>query len=328
LTTAATTAAVFPGQGSQTVGMLADIAPAHPQVGDTFAEAASVLGIDLWTLSQSGPAEALADTRVTQPLMFTADIALWRSLRSAGMPMPGAVAGHSLGEFAALVACGALDFAAGLALVKRRAELMATAVPDGEGGMAAVIGADDETVIAVCKEISAARTDGHTVEAVNFNAPGQVALSGHLDAVEAACELARERGARRAMLLPVSVPNHSSLMRDAGAELEAAIDAAQWQEPQCSIVQNAQASAPASLEALVTSLKSHVFSPVRWTASIEALRDSHGVTRLVECGPGKVLTGLSRRIDKQLPCLPTDTAEGLDAALEVLSTQQTAGSEA
>jgi len=254
LTTAATTAAVFPGQGSQTVGMLADIAPAHPQVGDTFAEAASVLGIDLWTLSQSGPAEALADTRVTQPLMFTADIALWR--------------------------------------------------------------------------ISAARTDGHTVEAVNFNAPGQVALSGHLDAVEAACELARERGARRAMLLPVSVPNHSSLMRDAGAELEAAIDAAQWQEPQCSIVQNAQASAPASLEALVTSLKSHVFSPVRWTASIEALRDSHGVTRLVECGPGKVLTGLSRRIDKQLPCLPTDTAEGLDAALEVLSTQQTAGSEA
>ncbi len=323
-----TTAVVFPGQGSQSVGMLADIASANPQIAETFAEAESVLGKDLWALSQSGPAEALADTRITQPLMFTADIALWRTLQASGMPMPRAVAGHSLGEFAALVACGALEFSAGLALVQRRAELMSAAVAEGEGGMAAIIGADDEVVISVCEQICAARKDGHLVEAVNFNAPGQVALSGHLDAVEAACELALERGARRAMLLPVSVPNHSSLMREAGAELQTAIDAVPWQEPQCPIVQNAQAGAPASLDALVDSLKSHVFSPVYWTASIEALRDAHGVTSLVECGPGKVLSGLSKRIDKHLPCLATDTPQGLSAALDALTSAHAAGAEA
>lgn len=323
-----TSAAVFPGQGAQSVGMLSDVAAAHPCIAETFAEAAEVLGSDLWALAQRGPAEALADTRVTQPLMLTADVAAWRALRLAGLPVPTAVAGHSLGEFAALVACGALDFSSALSIVKRRSELMATAVPEGQGGMAAVIGADDETVSAVCDEITAGRSDGHRVEAVNFNAPGQVALSGHLDAVEAACELARERGARRAMLLPVSVPNHSSLMRDAGLELEAVIEAAHWREPDCAIVQNAQATAPATLPALITSLKAHVFSPVLWTSSVETLRDTHGVTALVECGPGKILTGLCKRIDKQLPCYATDTPQGIDSALEALASTENSGVEA
>lgn len=312
-------AVVFPGQGAQTVGMLADVAAAHPEIPDTFSEAQAVLGTDLWALAQSGPADKLADTRVTQPLMFTADVALWRVLKASGVPQPVAFAGHSLGEFAALVAAGALEFGEGLSLVQRRADLMATAVPEGTGGMAAVIGIDDDTVCAVCEEVTAAREDGHVAEAVNFNAPGQVVLSGHLDAVDQACELARERGARRAMLLPVSVPNHSSLMRGVGAEFADSISACSWQSPQAPVVQNASATAPGSLQALLASLSEHMYNPVRWTATVEALRDQHGVTQLLECGPGKVLAGLAKRIDKQLACATVDTAKDLAASVELLA---------
>lgn len=305
-------AAVFPGQGSQSVGMLKELADAHPVVVDTFSEAADVLSTDYWQLAQNGPAEKLADTRVTQPLMFISDIAIWRALQKAGMPTPKAVAGHSLGEFAALVACGALPYAEGLTLVKRRAEIMASAVPEGEGGMAALIGMDDEDVKKVCADTTGARVS----EAANFNAPGQVAISGHIDALEKTVALAKERGARKAIMLAVSVANHSSLMKEAGEQLVALIDAIGWNEPTIPIVQNAQASAPAGLTGLLKSLRSHVYSPVQWTQSVQALKSTYNVTSVLEVGPGKVLTGLGKRIDRTLPHLPTESPESMQAALD------------
>ena len=311
-----TVAVVFPGQGSQSVGMLAALAESQSSVGETFDEANEVLGRDLWALAQAGPAEALADTRVTQPLMFVADIAVWRTLRANGLAMPAAVAGHSLGEFAALVASGALGFADALRLIDRRATLMADAVPEGTGGMAALIGMEDEAVVALCEEASAATGGERVVEAANFNAPGQVAISGHVDALERALAGAKDKGARKALMLPVSVPNHSSLMREAGARFAEAIDALDWSMPQVPLVQNAPASAPASLEELLERLRAHVFSPVRWTGSIERLRDAHGATLILECGPGKVLAGLGKRIDRALPTLPVESPDTLAAALE------------
>jgi len=318
------TAVLFPGQGSQSVGMLAGLAATRPVIADTFAEAADVLGTDLWSLAQAGPEQRLADTRTTQPLMFVADIALYRALRQQGLPEPVAFAGHSLGEFAALVASGALPFADGLRLVDTRATLMAAAVPEGEGGMAALIGMEDEAVIALCSdasaEVSADTAGERIVEAVNFNAPGQVAISGHRDALERACELAKGRGARRALMLAVSVPNHSSLMRAAGERLAEAIDALDWRMPDAPLVQNAPAAAPADLAALLGSLRGHVFSPVRWTASVQGLRDGVAPELYLECGPGKVLTGLLKRIDTSLDCRATDTPVAFSAALAAAST--------
>jgi len=309
-----TTAVVFPGQGSQSVGMLAELASDFPSVRTTFDAASETIGNDLWALVQNGPAEVLADTRTTQPVMFTSDIALWRVLREAGMPTPTVVAGHSLGEFAAMVAAGALSFSDGIALVKQRAELMASAVPEGEGGMAALIGMDDDAVIALCEELTGERI----TEAVNFNAPGQVAISGHIDALERTVEAAREKGARKAVMLPVSVPNHSSLMRDAGQQLVKAIDAIDWQEPTIPLVQNATAKVAPDLDTLLTHLREHVYSPVQWTQSIQTLRDDYGVTAIVECGPGKVLSGLGKRIDRRLPTLPIDNPANLRKALDAL----------
>ena len=305
---------VFPGQGSQSVGMLADLAAEFSVVGRTFTECADVLGKDLWALAQSGPAEALSDTRVTQPLMFTADIAVWRCLREQGLPMPAAVAGHSLGEFAALVAADAVSFADGLRLVDKRATLMAAAVAEGEGGMAALIGMDDESVVALCESLSGERI----TEAVNFNAPGQVAISGHLDALEKTCELAREKGARKAVMLPVSVPNHSSLMRNAGEQLAMAIDAANFSSPSVPVVQNASATAAGTLQALIASLKQHVYSPVQWTRTIQTLIAHYGVETVIESGPGKVLTGLGKRIDRSVPTLAIDSGESIAAAINAV----------
>lgn len=312
-------AVVFPGQGSQSVGMLGELAGAEPVVGDTFAEAADVVGRDLWALAQSGPADALADTRVTQPLMFVADIAVWRVLSARLTSRPAAVAGHSLGEFAAMVAVDCIDFDQALRLVDTRATLMAGAVPEGEGGMAALIGLDDEAVVALCRDIARELPTGRVLEAVNFNAPGQVAVSGHVDAVEKLVAVARDRGARKAVLLPVSVPNHSSLMRGAGEALAQAIDELSWREPALPLVQNATASVAPDLDALLETLRAHVFSPVRWTSSVQALRDAHGATTIIESGPGKVLTGLGKRIDRELPTLPVESPETLDAALAALN---------
>lgn len=306
-----TFAVIFPGQGSQKTGMLKELSDAHSVVADVFAEANDVFGQDLWALAQSGPDEALGDTRVTQPLMFTGAVAVWRALRAAGLQDPAAVAGHSLGEFAALVAAEVLSFSDGCAVVKRRAELMASAVPDGQGGMAALIGLTDEQVESLCSDIKG----GQVLEAVNFNAPGQVAISGHLDVIEKAVVEAKSRGARKAVVLPVSVPNHSSLMKDAGVQLAETISAITFNEPKFPVVQNANAVAPSDLNALKASLKEHVYSPVQWTRCVQTLRDQHGVTKLFEAGPGKVLTGLNKRIDKGLPCLPVNSADTLTAAM-------------
>lgn len=316
-----TFAVVFPGQGSQKVGMLSELAAEHECVADVFAEASGIFEQDLWTLAQNGPAEALADTRVTQPLMFTSGVAVWRCLQSAGLGEPSAVAGHSLGEFVAMVAAGVLSFADGCLLIKHRAALMANAVPDGEGGMAALLGMEDEDVVALCQELNGERV----VEAANFNSPGQVVISGHLDALQRAVEEAKARGARKAMMVPVSVPNHSALMQDAGAKLAEMMDSVTFNQPQFPVVQNAQATAPADQAALLASLKKHVYSPVQWTRSVQALKNDYGVSTLIEAGPGKVLTGLSKRIDRSLPCLPVDSAESLTAAVNTL---QSSGAQA
>ncbi len=309
-----TFAVVFPGQGAQSVGMLAELAAEHAVVQQTFAEASESLGRDLWEMAQTGPAEVLSDTRITQPLMFTSGVAVWRVLSECGLPAPGAFAGHSLGEFAAMVASGALSFSEGLTLVQRRAELMAAAVPEGEGGMAALIGMGDEAVVELCASISGERIS----EAVNFNAPGQVAISGHLDALQKTVDTAREQGCRKALMLAVSVPNHSSLMKDAGLELARTIDTLRFSEPSAPLVQNATAAAAPDLETLLGHLKAHVYNPVYWTRTVETLRDVHGVSTIIEAGPGKVLTGLGKRIDRSLPTLPVDSPATLAAALEAV----------
>jgi len=310
-----TFAVVFPGQGSQKTGMLKALADEHSIVRDVFTEASDHFGQDLWALAQDGPDDALAETRITQPLMFTSGVAVWRVLESAGLGQPAAVAGHSLGEFVALVAANVISFPNGCKLVKRRAGLMANAVPEGEGGMAALIGMDDEAVVSLCED----HTGERVVEAVNFNSPGQVAISGHLDAIEKAVADAKPRGAKKAVVLPVSVPNHSSLMRGAGEELANSMDAVSFNEPNIPIIQNASATAPASLQELVTSLKQHVYSPVQWARTVAALRDNYGANTLIEAGPGKVLTGLTKRIDRGLPCLPVDSDESLTLALDAMN---------
>ena len=310
-----TIAVVFPGQGSQRIGMLAELADVYPVVRQTFNEAADRVGIDLWSLCQSGTAEEISDTRITQPLIFTSDIAIWRILQEQGFSSAAVMAGHSLGEFAALVASNAISFTDGLDLVKARSELMAAAVPQGEGGMAALIGMEDDDVIALCAEL----TGNRITEAVNFNAPGQVAISGHLDALKKTVEVARERGIRKAIMLAVSVPNHSSLMQSAGLELARLINALDWQLPDVSVVQNATVCAAADVPSMLDVLCKHMYSPVYWTRTIEHFRNDFGVQLVLEVGPGKVLSGLSKRIDRTLPTLPLDTPELMQAALESIS---------
>ena len=305
---------VFPGQGSQSVGMLSALAADNNIVKDTFAQASEIIGNDLWTLCQQGTAEQLADTRAAQPLMLAANIAVWRCLEQAGMPKPSVMAGHSLGEFAAWVAAGSISFEQAMALVKKRSELMAAAVPDGEGGMAAIIGMEDNDVVALCESL----TGNRVTEAVNFNAPGQVVVSGHLDALEKTTVAAKEAGARMAKILPVSVPNHSSLMRHAGEQLAIAIDNVEWQQPSIPVVQNANASVPASIEAQVASLKTHVYSPVQWTQSINTMIENFSVTQVFESGPGKVLTGLGKRINKSIPTMCIETTDDINKAVQTV----------
>lgn len=307
-------AVVFPGQGAQSVGMLGELADAHAVVKDTFAEASDTLGKDYWALAQNGPQEEQADTRNTQPLMFIGGIAVWRVLESLGLANPSVVAGHSVGEFGAMVASGALSYSDGLKLVNARAQLMAAAVPDGVGGMAALIGLNDEEVIDVCESVSGERV----VQAVNFNAPGQVVISGHKDAIEKAIELAKERGAKKALMLAVSVPNHSSLMRDAGEKLVDVIDSMQWQLPKIPLVQNAQAVAPAELTDLLASIRTHVYSPVQWVQTIEHMRDDYKIDTVVESGPGKVISGLVKRIDRKITALPCETPQLLQKSVDAL----------
>jgi [acyl-carrier-protein] S-malonyltransferase len=281
---------VFPGQGSQTVGMMDGFA-AHPVVRETFAEASDVLGEDLWTLVEQGPADALSLTTNTQPVMLTAGIATWRAWQAAGGPLPIVLAGHSLGEYTALVAAGALAFRDALPLVRFRAQAMQEAVPAGQGAMAAIMGADDGAVVSACAEAA----QGQVVEAVNFNAPGQIVIAGDREAVERAIGLAKQKGAKRGVLLPVSAPFHCLLMRPAAEKLATHLAQIQLTTPSIPVLHNVDVAEHRDPAAIRDALARQAANPVHWTATVRAIAQ-RGVTHIVECGPGKVLTGLTRRI--------------------------------
>lgn len=310
----ASLAFVFPGQGSQSLGMLAELGAQHAIVRETFAEASAALGYDLWALVQEGPEEHLNQTDKTQPAILTASIALWRLWQAEGGVQPAYVAGHSLGEYSALVAAGSLAFADAVKLVERRGQLMQEAVPAGTGGMAAILGLEDADVLAACAEAA----QGDVVSAVNFNAPGQVVIAGAAKAVERAIEGCKARGAKRAVALPVSVPSHCELMRPAAERFAEAVEAVQWQMPQIALVQNVTAQVPADLAALKRDLLAQLYSPVRWVESVQLLAEK-GVTDLVECGPGKVLAGLNKRCAKGVTTHNLDSADAFGAARAALA---------
>ena len=295
---------VFPGQGSQSVGMLADYG-AHTVVKATFDEASDVLGQDLWALVQDGPGDALNQTVNTQPVMLAAGVAVWRAWQSVGGPRPAIVAGHSLGEYTALVAAGALLFRDALPLVRFRAEAMQQAVPAGVGAMAAILGLDDAGVAAACREAA----QGQVVEPVNFNAPAQVVIAGNKEAVERAVAAAKARGAKRALLLPVSAPFHSSLLKPAAERLATRLAEVQFITPTIPVLHNVDVDEKPAADAIRAALARQAASPVRWVETIQAFA-FRGVTHMVECGPGKVLTGLSRKIvpDVQSYALSDDDA--------------------
>ncbi|MBF7141523.1 MULTISPECIES: ACP S-malonyltransferase [Pseudomonas] len=310
----ASLAFVFPGQGSQAVGMLAGQAGQHPLVGETFKEASDALGYDLWALTQQGPAEQLNQTDKTQPAILTASIALWRVWQAEGGAVPAYVAGHSLGEYSALVAAGSVGLAEAVRLVARRGQLMQDAVPAGQGGMAAILGLSDEDVIAACAEAAA----GEVVSAVNFNSPGQVVIAGGAAAVARAIDACKARGAKRALPLPVSVPSHCALMKPAAERFAEDIAGIAWKTPAISIVQNVTATVPASLEDLKQNLLAQLYMPVRWVETV-ALLAQHGATQLVECGPGKVLSGLNKRCADGLTTYNLDTPDALAATRAALA---------
>jgi [acyl-carrier-protein] S-malonyltransferase len=300
---------VFPGQGSQQVGMMKNFTDL-PEVPATFAEASAALGDDLWALAEQGPAEALNLTRNTQPVMLTADIALWRAWRAAGGPLPAVVAGHSLGEYAALVAAGALTLADAVPLVRFRAEAMQDAVPPGVGAMAAIMGGDDAAIADACREAA----QGEVVEPVNFNAPGQLVIAGHKSAVERAIVTAKARGAKRGLLLPVSAPFHSSLLKPAAERLAQRLAQVAIAAPTIPVLHNVDVASHPSPDAIRTALARQAASAVRWSDTIRAFA-AQGVTHVVECGPGKVLAGLVRRIDDTLTAFSLGDRPEFDEAL-------------
>ncbi|MDK9557468.1 ACP S-malonyltransferase [Marinobacter sp. M216] len=304
---------IFPGQGSQSVGMLSAAAEAWPIINRTFAEASNVLGYDLWQVCQKGPAEELNQTTVTQPALLTASVALWRQwlVAGGGGSRPDFVAGHSLGEYSALVASESLDFVEAVKLVRLRGELMQEAVPAGEGKMAAILGLEDEDVVAACE--SAAQ--GDVVAAVNFNAPGQVVIAGSAAAVERAIEACKEKGARKAMPLPVSVPSHCALMKGAAEELAEALEDVRFNDAVIPVIQNVNAVAETDSDTLKANLLKQLYSPVLWTDSVRTLVD-HGVEVAVECGAGKVLAGLIKRIDRGLTVHGIEDPDSLAKALD------------
>lgn len=290
-----TTAFVFPGQGSQSVGMLADVAAEYALVGETFAEASEALGYDLWQLVANGPADSLNQTSVTQPAMLTAGIALYRILKAAGKADVAFMAGHSLGEYTALTAAGVFSLADAVRLVRARGEYMQSAVPAGVGAMAAILGLTDEQVGLACEQAA----QGEVVAAVNFNSPGQVVIAGHKAAVERAMKLCQEAGAKRALPLPVSVPSHCALMQPAAERLAQDLSQMSMQAPTVSVVNNVHVAVESSASAIQSALVAQLYSPVRWVETVQYLK-AQGVTRVVEVGPGKVLAGLNKRIDNEI----------------------------
>ncbi len=303
---------VFPGQGSQSVGMLGALATADSAVRATFDEASRVLGFDLWKLVSEGPEEALNATERTQPAMLAAGVAVWRVWRARGGALPEVVCGHSLGEFTALVCAEGLPFGATVELVRFRGQVMQEAVPAGSGAMAAIIGLDDEAIEAACREAA----QGAVVEAANFNGAGQVVIAGEKAAVQRAIEAARARGARRAVALPVSVPSHTSLMRGAAERLRERLRSLEVRAPRIRYVSAVDASAHERPEEIRELLVRQLSSPVRWTDTLRAV-SAGAVAQVIECGPGKVLTGLNRRIERRadLDFLALEDPSSIEAAL-------------
>ena len=300
---------VFPGQGSQTVGMLAGWV-GNPAIDAAMQRASTALGQDLGALVEQGPAEELNLTVNTQPVMLACSVAMYDAWRQAGGRQPEIMAGHSLGEYSALTAAGTFSLEDAVRLVRIRASAMQDAVPVGTGGMAAILGLDDETVLAVCSEAS---TDT-IVEAVNFNAPAQVVIAGHKDAVQRACDLAKEKGAKRALLLPVSAPFHSRLLEPAAAVLQQALGELTLNMPSAEIINNVDVAVATSTQVIADALVRQAWHPVRWVETIRAMK-ARGVTHVVECGPGKVLAGLIKRIEPELVTVSVNDQASLDAAL-------------
>ena len=303
-------AMVFPGQGSQSVGMLSGLAADFPLVGETFAEASEELGYDLGRLVQAGPEDTLNQTDRTQPAMLAAGVAVWRCWQERKGAVPVVMAGHSLGEYTALVCAGAIEFPDAVGLVAERGRCMQTAVPAGVGAMAAILGLDDATVADVCDR--AAETE--IVTPVNYNSPGQVVIAGHAGAVQRAIVLAKEAGARRALPLPVSVPSHCALMEPAAEQFAARLNATTINTPRLAVIQNVDAAAHRQPESIRENLARQLYSPVQWVQTVQAM-GGQGITRIVEAGPGKVLAGLCKRIDKSIAAAAVLDTDTLNAAL-------------
>ena len=313
--TSASLAFVFPGQGSQSVGMLAELAAAHAEVQAAFAEASQGAGSDLWALSQQGPEEALNRTEHTQPALLAASVAVWRVWQKLGGAQPSYLSGHSLGEYSALVCAGALSLHDAAALVAERGRLMQAAVPAGVGAMAAILGGEDAQIAEVCAEVA----QGQVVSPANFNSPGQLVIAGHAEAVDRALARLAELGIiKKAVKLAVSVPSHCALMREAADRLGERMATLTWQPPTIPVIQNAEARSYEGLDDIRGALQQQLYLPVRWTECVQALA-SAGISRIAECGPGKVLSGLIKRIDKSIEARPLGTPDDLAAVRDAWS---------
>ncbi len=304
---------VFPGQGSQSVGMMSNWGDYQTIVNSVYDEASSTLGYDLWTIVSEGPDSRLNQTEITQPAMLCAGVATWRIMQQTGsFPQPQLMAGHSLGEYTALVCAGAIELEAAVSLVASRGSLMQAAVAVGEGSMAAIIGLDDDSVIEACAAVEAG-----VVEAVNFNAPGQVVIAGNKAAVEHAMENVKAAGAKRALPLPVSVPSHCSLMKQAADRLAEKLDQVEVRKPQIAVIHNQNANVASNESEIRDLLKKQLFQPVKWVASVQFMNES-GVDTLIECGPGKVLSGLTRRIEKSMTGHAVYDLDSLNKTIELI----------
>ncbi len=305
---------VFPGQGSQKIGMLAEASDQFEQIKQTFDEASDALNYDMWDMVQNGEQEAINLTEYTQPILLTASVALWRAWLAQGGAAPSLMAGHSLGEFSALVCAQSLQFSDAVQLVRSRGQFMQTAVPVGVGAMAAIIGLDDEVIIELCAKAA----EDQCVQAVNFNSPGQVVIAGHKEAVERAIVLLKEAGAKRALPLPVSAPFHTNLMKPAGERLEEALANIAIAKPVTPVVHNVHAQTELDPENIRALLVEQIYSPVKWTQCVQAMVAA-GIEHTVECGPGKVLSGLNRRVHKPLSCSAIESSESLLASVADLN---------
>ncbi len=307
----------FPGQGSQSVGMLSDLNERYPVVKETFDEASEAFGRDMWELAQQGPEEELSRTEITQPIMLIAGVAAWRAWTSATEIRPALMAGHSLGEYTAYVCAGSITLEQGVQLVKKRGELMRDACPGGAGKMAAVIGLEDSVIVDCCSEAA----QGQVVQAVNFNAPGQVVIAGHNEAVDRAVELCKNAGAKKAMPLAVSVPCHSDLMQPASEELAEALQSTPFEAPGIPVINNVDAQIEMDPDLIKQKLIKQLYSPVLWVASVKSMVDQ-SVDTIIECGPGKVLSGMNKRIHRKMGVVSLQDQASFAKALDMVSNQE------